>query len=34
MTYLHDYVTQKKKQIQSYFVEAKWLNQGYVPTFD
>ncbi|KAL6314594.1 hypothetical protein AAG906_026934 [Vitis piasezkii] len=23
-----------KKQIQSYFVEAKWLNQGYIPTFD
>ncbi|KAL6311112.1 hypothetical protein AAG906_025864 [Vitis piasezkii] len=23
-----------KKQIQSYFVEAKWSNQGYIPTFD
>ena len=23
-----------KRQVQSYFVEAKWLNQGYTPTFD
>ncbi|KAL6311109.1 hypothetical protein AAG906_025861 [Vitis piasezkii] len=23
-----------KRQIQAYFVEAKWLNQRYVPTFD
>ena len=32
--YLHDYVTHLKRKIQSYFVEAKWLNQGYTPTFD
>ena len=23
-----------KRQIQAYFIEAKWLNQRYVPTFD
>lgn len=31
---LNDHATQMKRQTQSYFVEAKWLNQGYTPTFD
>ena len=26
--------TQVQKQIQAYFVEAKWFNQEYTPTFD
>ena len=31
---MHDYVTQMKRQFQAYFIEAKWLNQLYTPTFD
>ena len=34
MYILHDYVTKMKKQVQAYFVEAKWLKQEYIPTIE
>ena len=31
---LHDYVTQLKRQVQAYLLEAKWLKQEYIPRME